>query len=125
MIILGLQIIFEDSLNLQYRITSEQLKKELQNFYSQFQSELLVNFFCGRQGISSGSPFSPPSEIRSIAKSLLKRLFASTSQHASQSCGSLYYPFMDKQSKNVTNWWNVCSPEVIGMFHVVLLIYIN
>ena len=116
--------IFEHSFSFQYQITSQQLVKELKNIYSQFHSELLATIFCGGQGVSSGSPLSPPSEIFSIAKALLKRLFFSTSQHAEQSMNSFYYPLMDKQSKNITEWWFLCDPAVVGMFCFIIYIYI-
>ena len=120
--------IFEDSSSFQYQITSQQLVKELKNIYSQFHSELLATIFCGGQGISPGSPLLPPSEIFSIAKALFKRLFVSTSQHAEQSMNSSYYLLMDKQSKNITEWWFLhmwsCSCWYV-LFYYYIYVYEN
>ena len=124
LMIIAFHDIFEDSFSFQYQITSQQLVKELKNIYSQFHSELLATIFCGGQGISPGSPLSPPSEIFSIAKALLKRLFVSISQHAEQSMNSSYYLLMDKQSKNITEWWFLCDPAVVGTYCMFCFIII-
>ena len=34
---------------------------------------------------------------------------------------SSYYLLMDKQSKNITEWWFLCDPAVVGMFCFIII----
>ncbi|KAI9450861.1 hypothetical protein HD554DRAFT_1193873 [Boletus coccyginus] len=108
-----LTTLFEDSFIFPAPITSEQLKKELNSFiYPEFEARLLVSTFCGGQEIPT--PLSDSSVTRHFAINLLKSLLESRKQKINQtSAGDLFFPLLDKTSRDVIEWWRLCLPEQV------------
>ncbi|KAG6379972.1 hypothetical protein JVT61DRAFT_10544 [Boletus reticuloceps] len=112
----AISTIFMDAFDLQSWITSKQLKAELQlKVYPQFLSELLATIFCGITGDEevAGGPFAHPTDVRRRAKLVLKRVLRSTQQDAEESSKDSYHLFLDKQSWDIVEWWELSDPNVI------------
>lgn len=107
---------FEDFFAFPAPITSEQLRKELNLFiYPELEGRLLVGTFCGAQ--EEPTPLSDSSIACPFAVNLLRSLLESRKQQINQSSNNnLFFSLLDKTSRDVVEWWKLCSPEQTGSF---------